>query len=169
MKEVWKDIKGYENLYEVSNFGNVRNTEKKLLTQFKNKGYLCVDLYKNNQRKHYRIHRLVLMTFNENNNYNLDVNHKDGNKLNNKLDNLEWCTRKENLKHAVRNGLNKQSIKITAIKNSKIIKCYSIADSYNQIKKIENINCKEKTFKENVRRALNTNGEYYGYHFKRGW
>lgn len=169
MKEVWKDIKGYENLYEISNFGNVRNKNKQIKKQYDNKGYLCVELFKKNKRKHFRIHRLVMMAFNDNSDHKLDINHIDGNKYNNKIDNLEWCTRKENLKHAVRTGLNKQSIKIVAEKNNKIIKCYSIADSYNQIKKIENINCKEKTFKENVRRALNTNGEYYGYHFKRGW
>lgn len=169
MKEVWKNIKGYENLYEVSNFGNVRNKNKKQIKQSDNKGYLCVELYKNNIRKHYRVHRLVMYSFNDNNDHNLDINHIDGNKYNNRLDNLEWCTRKENLIHAVRKELNTQAIKITAIKDNIIIKCYSISDSYNKIKETEIINCTEKTFKENVRRALNSNGTYYGYHFKRGW
>ena len=168
MKEVWKDIKGYENLYEISNFGNVRNKNKQLKKQYDNKGYLCVELYKNNKRSHFRVHRLIMMTFNDNN-HNLDINHKDGNKYNNSIDNLEWCTRKENLDHAVRTGLNSQAIKITAIKGDIEIRCYSISDSYNKIKTIESIKCSEKTFKENVRRALNKNGTYYGYHFKRGW
>lgn len=169
MKEIWKDIKGYENLYKISNFGNVKNKDNKIIKQFDNQGYLCVDLSKKNIRKHYRVHRLVMCNFNDNNNHKLDINHIDGNKYNNRLDNLEWCTRKENLIHAVRHGLNKQAIKITAIKNNNIIKCYSIADSYSKIKKIEKIECKEKTFIENVRRALNNNGSYYGYYFKRGW
>ena len=169
MKEVWKDIKGYEKLYKISSFGNVKNKDNKIIKQFDNKGYLCVDLSKNNIRKHYRVHRLIMYTFNDNDNHKLDINHIDGNKYNNRLDNLEWCTRKENLNHALKCGLNKQAIRITATKDNKTIKCYSISDSYNKLKELENINCKEKTFKENVRRALNNNGVYYGYHFKRGW
>ena len=66
-------------------------------------------------------------------------------------------------------GLNKQSIKITAIKNGEKTKSYSIAGMYKLLKEKENINCKEKTFKENVRRALNTGSIYYGYSFVRGW
>ena len=169
MKEVWKDIKGYENLYEISNFGNVRNKNKQIKKQYDNKGYLCVELYKKNKRKHFRIHRLVMMTFNDNSNHKLDINHIDGNKYNNKIDNLEWCTRKENLDHAVRKGLNSQAIRITATKDDLIIKCYSINTAYNQIKKYEDIKCSEHTFNNNVKRALDKNGIYYGYHFKRGW
>lgn len=168
MKEVWNPVKGYEELYKISNFGNVENKNGKKIKQYDNKGYVCVDLSKNNIRKHYRVHRLVMYTFNDNKNHKLDINHIDGNKYNNRLDNLEWCTRKENLIHAVKHGLNSQSIKITAIKNNNFIKCYSISDSYNKLKELENIKCTEKTFKENVRRALHNNGEYYGYHFKRG-
>ena len=102
-------------------------------------------------------------------NCKLDINHIDGNKENNNINNLEVCTRKENLEHAVRLGLNKQSIKITAIKNGEKTKSYSIASMYKLLKEKENINCKEKTFKENVRRALNNGGIYYGYSFVRGW
>ena len=109
------------------------------------------------------------MTFIGEYNCKLDINHIDGNKENNNINNLEVCTRKENLEHAVRLGLNKQSIKITAIKNGEKIKSYSIASMYKLLKEKENINCKEKTFKESVRRALNTGSIYYGYSFVRGW
>src|SRR5574344_120307 len=165
--EEWKEIKGYEN-YFVSNFGNVKHNDK-IKSQFNNRGYKCVDLYKNNQRKHFKVHKLVYMTFIVEYNYKLDINHIDGNKENNNINNLEVCTRKENLEHAVRLGLNKQSIKITAIKNGEKIKSYSIGSMYKLLKEKENINCKEKTFKENVRRALNTGSSYYGYSFVRGW
>lgn len=165
--EEWKEIKGYEN-YFVSNFGNVKHNDK-IKSQFNNRGYKCVDLYKNNQRKHFKVHKLVYMTFIGEYNYKLDINHIDGNKENNNINNLEVCTRKENLEHAVRLGLNKQSIKITAIKNGEKIKSYSIGSMYKLLKEKENINCKEKTFKENVRRVLNTGSIYYGYSFVRGW
>ena len=165
--EEWKEIKGYEN-YFVSNFGNVKHNDK-IKSQFNNRGYKCVDLYKNNQRKHFKVHKLVYMTFIGEYNYKLDINHIDGNKENNNINNLEVCTRKENLEHAVRLGLNKQSIKITAIKNGEKIKSYSIGSMYKLLKEKENINCKEKTFKEDVGRALKNGSIYYGYSFVRGW
>ena len=114
MKEVWKDIKGYEGFYQISNFGNVRSLKKwsgiykvyvdreKILktTKFSN-GYCFVSL----KSKKYTVHRLVAEAFLENpNNYPI-INHKDGNKQNNKIDNLEWCTYKHNIKEAQRIGL----------------------------------------------------------------
>lgn len=166
MKEIWKDIPNYEGIYQVSNFGNVRNKDKKL-NFFDNKGYLVVDLSKNNIRKHYRVHRLVADVFIENPYNKKEVNHIDGNKHNNNVYNLEFVTSRENKIHAVNNGLNSQAIKIIAYKNGNEIKSNSIAQMYYKIKELENINCKEKTFKENVRRALNTNGFYYGYKFQK--
>ena len=166
MKEEWKDIENYKGLYQVSNFGNVRNHNKKI-SQFNSKGYLCVSLYKNNQKKNLRVHRLVAQAFLENKYNKREVNHIDGNKHNNCLSNLEWVTSKENKEHAVEIGLNKQCLPIIAFKGNVILKSKSISSMYNKIKGIENINCKEKTFKENVRRALNTKGTYYGYTFER--
>lgn len=165
MKELWKDIPNYEGIYQVSNFGNVRNKEK-IISQFNNKGYMCVSLYKST-RKNLRVHRLVAEVFIENPDNKREVNHIDGNKRNNKVTNLEWVTSRENKIHAVNNGLNKQCIKIYAYKNNTKLESNSIAQMYYKIKKIENINCKEKTFKENVRRALITHGLYYGYSFER--
>ena len=109
MQEIWKDIEGYEGLYQVSNLGIV----KSLPRQYKNrkcnerikspslagKGYYRVSLCKNGIIKYYYIHQLVAKTFIPNpNNYKL-VNHKDENKLNNCVDNLEWCDYKYNLNY----------------------------------------------------------------------
>lgn len=102
--ERWKEIKGYEGLYEISDLGRIKNIIKnKFKAPNKNKnGYLYVDLWKNNKSKKYTIHRLVATTFIENINNFCDVNHKDGNKSNNNVDNLEWCDRSYNLKEAYR-------------------------------------------------------------------
>jgi hypothetical protein len=104
MEEIWKDIKGYEGLYQVSNFGNIRNKRtNKIKIPYKCKnGYMYVSLYKNNKSKNKLIHRLVAETFFKNKNNYTDVNHIDGNKLNNKIENLEFCTRSYNLKEAYR-------------------------------------------------------------------
>ena len=121
--EIWKDIKGYENLYQVSNYGNVRsikyikylikderkwkkywieNTkiEYKLLSLGKNgSGYITVSLRKNNKSCTYYVHRLLCSEFIPNPENKRTVNHKDGNKHNNNLYNLEWANQKENISH----------------------------------------------------------------------
>ena len=118
MEEVWKDIKGYEGLYQISNLGKVRklrfinnicNKEKIFLItpQKINSGYLKVSLYKNSNFENKLVHRLVAETFIDNPNHYLEVNHKDGNKYNNNADNLEWCNRKQNMQHAVKTKLYK--------------------------------------------------------------
>lgn len=99
--EIWRDIEGYEGLYQVSTWGNVRNSNGNLIKPQKNsKGYLRVDLIKDGERKHKRINRLVAMAFIPNV-YGLpQVNHKDGNKENNSYTNLEWTTNEINSKHS---------------------------------------------------------------------
>lgn len=118
MQEIWKDVKGYEGLYQVSNLGRVKSiqyfnhknnkayTRNRLLKPIINeKGYARVDLFKNKKSKRVRIHRLVAETFIPNM-YNLpEINHIDGNKQNNCIDNLEWCTHKHNMKEAYKLGL----------------------------------------------------------------
>lgn len=109
MQEIWKDIKNYEGLYQVSNLGNVRSLNhirkngkkenqlylhkgKILKPAVQNIGYKFVVLSKEGKSKGFRVHRLVAQAFIENpNNYNC-INHKDENRLNNCVDNLEWCT-----------------------------------------------------------------------------
>lgn len=97
MQEIWKDIKDYEGLYKISNLGNVKSLKtNKNLYYSKSKNYLRVSLNKDGIRKGYSIHRLVAEAFIPNPNNYPCVNHKDCNGNNNNVDNLEWCTHKQN-------------------------------------------------------------------------
>jgi hypothetical protein len=100
-------IKGYENRYLVSISGEIYSIKtKKLLKQMQTeKGYLVVELWVNYKRKSVKVHRLVAETFIENPFGKKEINHKDGNKSNNHVNNLEWCSRTENMKHAYKTGL----------------------------------------------------------------
>lgn len=115
MQEIWKDVIGYEGLYKVSNLGNVisinyngTKKSKHLSKNLNHKGYEVVHLTKTPKSKHVFVHRLVAMSFIPNPNNLPQVNHIDGNKKNNKVDNLEWCTNKYNYEHAVKTGLIKK-------------------------------------------------------------
>ena len=103
MQEIWKDIKGFDGYYQVSTLGNVRSIDRKdslgrlwkgKNRKFKsnNRGYLQVSLFKNGKEKYFLVHRLVADTFIENSKDLTQVNHKDQNNKNNKVDNLEWCS-----------------------------------------------------------------------------
>lgn len=122
MQETWKDINGYERLYQISNLGRVRRigeyrnryktwvSNRYLKLKEGTNPYLYVDLSKDNKVKRYLVHRLVAEAFIDNSKECNEVNHIDGNKQNNKAENLEWCTRKENLKHSLDTGLRKRKI-----------------------------------------------------------
>lgn len=127
MKEIWKDVPEWENLYEVSNIGNIKSKTRTVDTCDKNKenftnrtilgkilkctisrgGYIRVDLSckKTSRRKNALVHRLVGFAFIDNPFLKPHINHKDCNPLNNTVENLEWCTHKENMHHAFENGL----------------------------------------------------------------
>ena len=116
MIEEWKDIPGYEGLYKISNFGNFKKIrfinnicnipkEKYISKKYNNKGYEIVILYKNGTSKTKLLHRIVASLFLSNYSKDLEVNHKDGNKKNNNVSNLEMVTRKENVRHAINNNL----------------------------------------------------------------
>ena len=121
MTEIWKDIKDYENLYQISNLGRVKSLERKvknkngykvikekiLKNYIHNTGYYAVNLRKQCKIDIRLIHRLVAEYFIDNPKMYPIVNHKDGNKLNNNIKNLEWCTYKHNINEAYRLGLNK--------------------------------------------------------------
>lgn len=117
--EIWKDVEGYEGILQVSNLGRVRTLDhyvrhkkpehKKLIkgkihkTIVGNSGYEYFMFTHNGISKHMQIHRLVAKAFIPNPGMKLQVNHIDCNKLNNKAENLEWCTASENMKHAYLN------------------------------------------------------------------
>lgn len=116
-EEKWKDIQGYEGLYQVSNLGNVRSVDRiikhypkdyfqegrVLKSALTKNGYPMVILVNHNDRKTKMVHRLVAETFIDNP-YNLPIiNHKDEDKTNNRVNNLEWCTHKYNANYGTRN------------------------------------------------------------------
>ena len=107
MKELWRNIDGYKEMYQISSFGRVRSykyTEPRILKPRVNSGgYKYVNLSIDGKYKSICIHRLVAQHFLGKS--NLTVNHKNGNKLNNCVDNLEWISASENFIHAKNNGL----------------------------------------------------------------
>ena len=119
--EEWKSIKGYEGLYMVSNLGRVKSLcgfngheyvkRKKILNPYKQKAgknyyRSVVKLSKDGSRKDFKVHRLVADAFIPNPELKSNINHIDGNPLNNRVDNLEWCTQKENIIHAIDTDLS---------------------------------------------------------------
>lgn len=91
--EVWKDIQGYEGLYKVSSLGRVKNKRGLIMSpKIHHRGYIQIGLYKDKKSKNLYIHRLVAQAFIPNPDNLPYVNHKDENKLNDRADNLEWCT-----------------------------------------------------------------------------
>lgn len=146
MQEIWKDVQGYEGYYQVSNFGRFRSLDRVVIhgnyeLELKGKifkgrdnkrGYLLVSLCKDNNTLNSYIHRLVATLYVSNPYNKKEVNHIDGNKLNNHYLNLEWCTRSDNLKHAYDNGL-KQGYwkgKKGNVTNNKPISKYSLNNIY---------------------------------------
>ncbi len=114
---MWKDIDGYNGIYQVSNLGRVKSIsfrnnktiksrEKILKTKTNSKKRVYIMLYKNGKRRNLTVHRLVASAFLPNPNSLPEVNHIDGNPTNNNINNLEWCTKSHNAKHAYENELN---------------------------------------------------------------
>lgn len=106
--ETWKDIPGYEGLYVVSSLGQIKNLTRNIIlkTKVKDTWYRYVSLTKNGKQKRFSLHRVLAITFIPNPENKAHVNHIDGVKCNNRLENLEWCTPRENSAHAVKMKLS---------------------------------------------------------------
>lgn len=100
--EEWRDVKGYEGFYQVSDLGNLKSNKGYKKASINQDGYYQTTLYKNGVKRNVLVHRLVAEAFLPNPYNKPTVNHIDGNKLNNKLDNLEWATNKEQTQHAIK-------------------------------------------------------------------
>lgn len=126
MKEIWKDIEGYVGIYQVSNLGNVKRLrheefkcaqgyrvrkEMQLKPTKDEKGYLHVGLCKDGGQITRRVHRLVAEAFIDNPNELPEINHKDENKENNAVDNLEWCTSSYNNNYGSVNASRSKTLK----------------------------------------------------------
>lgn len=146
-KEIWKDIKGYEGIYQVSNYGKVKSLERiimrsnghpkpvreRILRQhFGNIEYLMVSLCKNKSVKKYCVHRLILEAFILNPENKRCCNHKNGIKSDNRIINLEWVTYSENMKHSFKMGLHKYNGVVNP--RYKKVKCINNGKIYRGIK-----------------------------------
>lgn len=154
--ELWQYVDGFDEQYMVSNFGRVLNVKSNaVLKQSTNyKGYKVVSLLKDGKPKQKRVHRIVAKTFiGETDKKDANqINHKDGNKSNNHIYNLEWCTPKENINHAIQTGLwnyEKGENKLNEEKVKEIRRLHSEGMSYEKIAQKFNIN------KSTARRAGN--------------
>ena len=142
MEEIWRDIKGYEGLYQVSNLGRIkslaRNIHLPTCTKFisekilnlctcKLKGYIKITL----MRKSFKVHRLLAQAFIPNPENKPQINHIDGIKKNNCVSNLEWCTAKENNIHAFKTGLRPSSKDINFC--TRKVKCIELDKVFNSV------------------------------------
>ena len=145
--EEWKDVKGYEGLYQVSNLGRVKSLRRnKLVKLSKRGGYLRVSFTVNYNSKWFSVHRLVAQCFLPNVNNLPQVNHKDGVKTHNIVSNLEWCTNKENLRHAWKNNLCNNRLR----KNRKIFQVDELGNVIRVWERFSEIEEKLNISKKNI-------------------
>lgn len=143
--EVWKDIKDYEGIYQVSNLGNVKclgnefsRKERFLKLSPQSKGYLTVVLQKNATRKMVLVHRIVAEYFVDNAESKVQVNHINGIKTDNRVENLEWVSHRENLNHAIKNNLTLkgEENRNSKLKDIDVVKIHSLLQNGTTIKEL---------------------------------
>lgn len=169
MIEFFKEIEGYPN-YEVSNLGTVRNraTGNVLRPGKTNRGYHKVHLYKEGQCKILTIHRLVAAAFLPNPENKREVNHIDGDKTNNRVSNLEWSTRSENVSHAFRNGLakitDKHNFKTNhpSIKKRQKVRCIETSQEFeSQCDAAKYFNCRPASISNSLLKGHSVHKKYH--------
>lgn len=144
--EIWKPVKGYEKYYEISNLGRLVSLDYRgngyrqiLKTNINKNGYEQIRLNVNKIGKNKKIHRLVAESFLPNPENKKCVNHKDSNRINNRVDNLEWCTHSENIIHGFKNGFiyrtSGEDSKVSKLNNEKVIKIYISKKSHRELAK----------------------------------
>lgn len=159
--EEWRDVVGYEGKYQVSNLGNVRSVDRTftnacgvnvtrkgvmLKPMLNQGGYMKVTMHKDGKVNTEVIHRCVAEAFIPNENNLPQVNHKDGNKRNNNVSNLEWCTALENMHHAINQGLRNNALEYAKSARKPVI--------------ATNLDTGEETFYESIQAAENVFGRH---------
>lgn len=179
MEEIWKDIPSYEGYYQVSNKGNFRSLprrvkyknsgmrnypSKSLLTETTKDNYQRIVLMKDGVKTRYQAHRLVALAFIPNLDNKPFINHIDGNKSNNAVTNLEWCTASENMIHADNTGLRDMSKHHPS--NSKKIKCLETGEVF--VSYYQAVKWLGKTANSiaSLVRGTRNYGKAFGYHWE---
>lgn len=159
MSEIWKDIPGYDSYYQVSNYGRVRSWrnaqhgrrgEPRIRKVHEDdNGYYTITLSDDTVNKSYKVHQVVAKVFIPNPEEKPCINHKDSDRGNNHVDNLEWCTYQENMDHAIKNGRIKRGEKAGRSKLTR-----------NQVLQIRSIYENGWFDKDQIAEAYNMNSEY---------
>ena len=148
VNEIWRDVIGYEGLYQVSNLGRIKSFHGKFerimtIDLCKSSGYAKISLSKNRHSKTFNVHRLVAIAFIPNPQNKPQINHKNGNKLDNRVENLEWSTCSENTQHAfdtglakILRGVNNGAAKLTAAQIAEIRSMCVIGDKNSGIRSL---------------------------------
>lgn len=143
----WADIVGYEGYYQISDTGIVKSVDRKIMSKdgtvyyksgkiisqtISNAGYSMVGLWKNNKGKTKTVHRQMMLAFNPTDSYKY-VNHIDGDKTNNTLSNLEWCSKADNANHAIANGLKVYTNRLTVEEFTECLYAVINGESYKDL------------------------------------